>query len=189
MLVRFKVMMGLGKILAQTKWICRLGRTFAVWDRHQYPKVKQKKESFSLEKVSVSVRERNDCANALVALSDWFCRDECGRDYGDRIMVASTEKFQGQERLVMLISTVRSSTDEDGEWSRKLGFLINPQRFNVSVTRARSLLIVIGDPHLLTRDKCWGDYLEFAISKQAYVGCQYEAKSRRNERRQEAKGE
>merc|ERR1719357_668432 len=53
--------------------------------------------------------------------------------------------------------------------------------------RARSLLIVIGDPHLLTRDKCWGDYLEFAISKQAYVGCRYEAKSRRKQRRQEVK--
>ena len=41
----------------------------------------------------------------------------------------------------MLISTVRSGTDQDGDYTRQLGFLVNPQRFNVSVTRARSLLI------------------------------------------------
>ena len=40
----------------------------------------------------------------------------------------------------MLISTVRSGTDQDGDYTRQLGFLVNPQRFNVSVTRARSLL-------------------------------------------------
>ena len=31
----------------------------------------------------------------------------------------------------------------------KLGFLANPKRFNVAVTRARALMVVVGNPHIL----------------------------------------
>ena len=33
--------------------------------------------------------------------------------------------------------------------ANKLGFLANPKRFNVAVTRARALMVVVGNPHIL----------------------------------------
>ena len=72
------------------------------------------------------------------------------------IKVGSVEEFQGQERTVIIITTVRSDP-ESHAFERKfnLGFLGNPKRFNVAVTRAKALLIVIGNPTLLSTEPCW----------------------------------
>ena len=56
--------------------------------------------------------------------------------------------LQGQERDVILVSTVRSSLV-----SGHLGFLTNERRFNVAITRARRMLVVVGDADLLKGDK------------------------------------
>jgi hypothetical protein len=58
---------------------------------------------------------------------------------------------QGQERLVMIISCVRSKQVDFIAEDRlhNIGFLSNPARFNVAVTRAKALLIVIGNPVVL----------------------------------------
>lgn len=68
------------------------------------------------------------------------------------IKVGSVEQFQGQERQVIIVSTVRS-TVKHNDFDRKhcLGFLSNPRRFNVAVTRAISLLIIIGNPHIVSK--------------------------------------
>ncbi|KAF9441769.1 hypothetical protein P691DRAFT_682902, partial [Macrolepiota fuliginosa MF-IS2] len=42
-----------------------------------------------------------------------------------------------------------------------LGFVASPRRFNVSVTRAKSLLIVIGDPDVLGLDPMWRAFLNY----------------------------
>ncbi len=85
------------------------------------------------------------------------------------ILVASTQKFQGQERQVIILSTVRSSLG-GCEGGNDLGFLDSAQRFNVAVTRARSLLIVIGDHFLLQRNTCWGTLINQA-RQQGKVKC------------------
>jgi helicase MOV-10 len=59
----------------------------------------------------------------------------------EEVKVGSTETFQGQERRVIIISTVRSSEDYvNSDVLHNLGFLENPKRFNVAVTRAQALL-------------------------------------------------
>ncbi|XP_072134821.1 putative helicase MOV-10 isoform X2 [Mobula birostris] len=87
------------------------------------------------------------------------------------LKVGSVEEFQGQERKVIIISTVRSSSnylqmDEDFN----LGFLKNPKRFNVALTRAKALLIVIGNPIILTKDPNWNRFLDHCKVKQGYTG-------------------
>src|SRR5262245_18993714 len=90
----------------------------------------------------------------------------------DGIKVGSVEDFQGQERRVIIISTVRSSTEFfEFDLQHNLGFLKNPKRFNVSITRAQALLIVIGNTHVLKEDQHWKGFLEYCIKNDAYTGC------------------
>ncbi|PKU67749.1 probable RNA helicase SDE3 [Dendrobium catenatum] len=88
------------------------------------------------------------------------------------IKVGSVEQFQGQERKIIIISTVRS-TIRHNEFDRvySLGFLSNPRRFNVAITRARSLLIIIGNPHILTQDPYWEKLLRHCVDNGSYQGC------------------
>jgi hypothetical protein len=45
------------------------------------------------------------------------------------------------------------------------------QRFNVAVTRARSLLIIVGNPHLLEYDPNWKELIDFTQKLGSYRGC------------------
>ncbi|KAH7573814.1 hypothetical protein ACOSQ2_007978 [Xanthoceras sorbifolium] len=88
------------------------------------------------------------------------------------IKVGSVEQFQGQERQVIIVSTVRS-TVKHNDFDRKhcLGFLSNPRRFNVAVTRAISLLLVIGNPHIVSKDPYWNKLLWYCSDNDSYQGC------------------
>ncbi|EIN09075.1 P-loop containing nucleoside triphosphate hydrolase protein [Punctularia strigosozonata HHB-11173 SS5] len=78
------------------------------------------------------------------------------------IKCASVEEFQGQERKVIILSTVRSSVDHiNYDIRHTLGFVANARRFNVAITRARALLIVVGDPTVLSLDPVWRAFLNF----------------------------
>lgn len=95
------------------------------------------------------------------------------------VFVGSTEEFQGQERLVMFVTTVRSNRELVGcDVQHNLGFLQNPKRFNVAITRAKALMVIVGNPYTLSEDACWNSILEFCISKGAYRGVPYKPTSR-----------
>ncbi|XP_048408824.1 putative helicase MOV-10 isoform X2 [Stegostoma tigrinum] len=90
------------------------------------------------------------------------------------LKVGSVEEFQGQERKVIIISTVRSCSDYlqmDEDFN--LGFLKNPKRFNVALTRAKALLIVVGNPIILSKDPNWNRFLNYCVNNECYTGYNY----------------
>ncbi|KAL9450709.1 hypothetical protein AB3S75_012441 [Citrus x aurantiifolia] len=88
------------------------------------------------------------------------------------VKVGTVEQFQGQEREVIIVSTVRS-TVKHNEFDRTycLGFLSNPRRFNVAISRARSLLIIVGNPHIVCQDPYWNKLLWHCCDNNSYQGC------------------
>ncbi|KDQ60007.1 hypothetical protein JAAARDRAFT_593478 [Jaapia argillacea MUCL 33604] len=76
------------------------------------------------------------------------------------IKVGSVEEFQGQERRVIILSTVRSNLNFVKQDIRQtLGFVANKRRLNVAITRAQALLIIVGDPVVLSLDPTWRAFL------------------------------
>ncbi|XP_067251046.1 putative helicase mov-10-B.2 isoform X2 [Chanodichthys erythropterus] len=89
----------------------------------------------------------------------------------DDLKVGSVEEFQGQERKVIMVSAVRSSKEHiilDETFS--IGFLKNEKRFNVAVTRAKSLFIMVGNPIILRTDEIWGRFIDFCSDQGGYTG-------------------
>ncbi|KAK0452100.1 P-loop containing nucleoside triphosphate hydrolase protein [Desarmillaria tabescens] len=89
----------------------------------------------------------------------------------DGIKVGSVEEFQGQERKVIIISTVRSSRESvEFDLRHTLGFVASPRRFNVAITRAKALVVVIGDPTVLSLDPLWRSFLNYIYKNGGWRG-------------------
>ena len=58
----------------------------------------------------------------------------------------------------------------DFDVRHNLGFLDNPKRFNVAITRAIALLIVVGNPMTLKADYHWRELLKYCVAHGAYRG-------------------
>ncbi|XP_076845743.1 putative helicase mov-10-B.2 [Brachyhypopomus gauderio] len=101
--------------------------------------------------------------------------DELEKYFGIKdLKVGSVEEFQGQERRVIIVTTVRSNTDNikiDAQFN--IGFLKNEKRFNVAVTRPRALLIVVGNPIILRSDPTWCRFIEYCTAEGGYTGFDY----------------
>lgn len=60
-----------------------------------------------------------------------------------RIEIATVDSFQGRECDIVVYSTVRSNRE------RRIGFLRDFRRINVALSRARDLLVIVGDHHMM----------------------------------------
>lgn len=69
--------------------------------------------------------------------------------------IGSVDGFQGREKEATIVSLVRSN--DEGE----VGFLGDTRRMNVAMTRARRLLIVIGDSATIGRHPFYARFLEY----------------------------
>jgi hypothetical protein len=81
------------------------------------------------------------------------------------IRVSTVDRFQGMERNIVIVSMVRSNTiqssrNQQPDWKRypdlgypkqkSLGFAQSPNRLNVALSRAKRLLIIVGNRELFS---------------------------------------
>lgn len=69
-----------------------------------------------------------------------------------KVSTKSVDKFQGQESGIVIVSTVRT---------KKLGFTRTPERLNVALSRARRLLIIVGNSTFYSSEKAKTDEGKF----------------------------
>ena len=62
-----------------------------------------------------------------------------------KLKIGTVDNFQGQEALISIFS-LTSSSGEDAP--RGLDFLLEPNRLNVAISRAKILSIIVGSPSL-----------------------------------------
>ena len=73
----------------------------------------------------------------------------------DELEIRSVDGFQGREKEVIVLCTVRNNRQN------QLGFVADPRRLNVAITRAKRGLIVLGHRDTLSTDQLWHKWLQF----------------------------
>jgi len=75
------------------------------------------------------------------------------KDLYKEIEVASVDAFQGREKDYIILSCVRSNEHQG------IGFLNDPRRLNVALTRAKYGICILGNPKVLSKHPLWYQFL------------------------------
>jgi senataxin len=87
------------------------------------------------------------------------------KEIGENVEVNTVDGFQGREKDVIIFSCVRSYTPDDPSHKNKsIGFLDDPRRMNVSLSRARLCLVVIGNIAKLYESKRWRKLIDYSFA-------------------------
>lgn len=74
----------------------------------------------------------------------------------ENLKISSVDGFQGREKDFIILSNVRSNEND------QIGFLKDFRRLNVSITRAKYGLIIIGNAKCLYHNQCvWKNLINY----------------------------
>ena len=77
--------------------------------------------------------------------------------------MASVDAFQGREKDFIVLSCVRANEHQG------IGFLNDPRRLNVALTRARFGIIIVGNPKVLSKQQLWNHLLTYYKEQKVLV--------------------
>ncbi|HZO74254.1 MAG TPA: AAA domain-containing protein [Ktedonobacteraceae bacterium] len=86
------------------------------------------------------------------------------------LSVDTVDRFQGGERMVIILSFATAQEPETGSQRRE--FLVNPNRLNVALTRAQRKLILVGSAPALEHLPIFSRLITYCRSMNTLVSCQ-----------------
>ncbi|KAF9034497.1 P-loop containing nucleoside triphosphate hydrolase protein [Hymenopellis radicata] len=101
----------------------------------------------------------------------WKLRERLRSRGLGKVDVGTVEDYQGREMRVIILSCVRSNKRFlVDDVTNGQGLVHERKRMNVAITRAKELLIVIGNGDVLKGDPYWKSFLQFTLRNKLYTG-------------------
>ena len=87
------------------------------------------------------------------------------------ITIDTVERFQGSERDIIILSLAINSTYmlEQIQSRTELDGILIDRRLNVSITRARKHLVILGSEKILSNDKIYASLIEYIKQNGIFV--------------------
>ncbi len=89
------------------------------------------------------------------------------------MLCSTVDGFQGREKDVIIISTVRAAAASGGGDSGSIGFLSDVRRMNVALTRGRHCMLVVGHAQFLAQHDAWRGLVAHTLQEGALVHTDY----------------
>ena len=124
---------------------------------------KNLKEAKYIKKIIDYLEEKKVKPSAIGIISPYKAQTKEIKKKIKEIEVHTVDGFQGREKDLIIISLVRSNKNKN------IGFLSDEKRLNVSLTRAKKHLIIIGDKKTFSKNKIFNDLWNFIEKEGKYL--------------------